>query len=341
MTTIRNPGRRLLAAAATLLRLAAAMVALALPALAGTGTPIAGAADPAFLAARAAWLADDEAAALAALAGLAQSGNAAARVLLGLIDRFPELQGPWLSRLPRAERLALMRAPGGMSGRSWLGETARTPLAAAWLDLMRVEAGPETGAALAAMGEGRAARLALSMLAAREHPAVRDDWQDWMDPELAFVVWPRASDALRARLDAAIGPEHPQRALMGEAGPAAGWADWLAESPVAAPFRALCAAECPDSQPACRLAAHAALGSQVAAVTLGSPAESLIAQDEFLASPRGRAAVLRRILLAADARGRPALIARATDSDACLGARLAAEADRYRTIRDGVIHDGD
>lgn len=341
MTTTRHPAHRLRAAAALLLRMASAVVLLALPALAGTGTPIAGATDPAFLAARAAWLADDEAAALAALAGLAQSGNAAARLLLGLIDRFPELQGPWLSRLPRDERLALMRAPGGMSGRSWLAEAQDVPLAAAWQTLLRVEAGPEAGAALAALGEPRAARLAVAMLAAREHPALRDDWQDWMDPELAFVVWPRASEPLRARLAAAIGPDHPQRGLMGEAGPAAGWADWLAQSPAAAPFRALCAAECPESQAACRLAAHAALGSQVAAVTLGSPVESLIAQDEFLAAPRGRAAVMRRILLAADARGRPALIARATETDACLGARLAAEADRYRMVRDGVIHDGD
>jgi hypothetical protein len=332
---IRSLGQQLLAGAFGLFRLVSAVALLALPALAGTGTPIAGATDPAFVAARAAWLADDEAAALAALAGLAQSGNAAARLLLGLIDRFPELQGPWLSKLPRADRLALMRIPGGLSGQSWLA-SADTPLAAAWVELMRVEAGPETGATFAALGEARAARVALTMLAAREHPALRNDWYDWMDPELAFVVWPRASDALRARLDTAIAPDHPQRGLMGWPAPEAGWSDWLAQSPVAAPFRALCAAECPDSQAACRSAAHAALGSQVAATTLGSPVEALIAQDEFLAAPRGRAAVLRRILLAADARGRPALIARATEADACLGNRLAAEADRYRTIRDGA-----
>lgn len=321
--------------AAGLIRVALAAVAvvLGLTAAALAQVALPGAMEAGFVQARAAWLADDEETALVALAGLARSGNRAAQVLLGVIEKAPELQGPWLSRQSRDARVALMRAPGGMSGRSWLTEAADQPLAAAWLELMRADSGPEVGAALAALGETRAARVALAALAAREHPDLRERWSDWMDPELAFVVWPRATDALRDRLVAAVGPDHPQRAMMGAPPPEGGWAAWLAGNPAAAPIRALCEAECPGSQPACRQAAHAALGSHIAALTLGSPVEALISQDEFLASARGRAAVLRRMLLAADARGRPALIARATETDACLGTRLVAEAERYRAVR--------
>jgi hypothetical protein len=317
--------------------LACAHLALAQPAPVVTGSEV-----PAFRQAVDLWLTDDdESAALAALAALAAGGNPAAQILLGLIDKSPTLQGPWLSRLGRADRVALMRAPGGLSGRSWLSAAADEPLAAAWLALLRTDAGPEVGARLAGLGELRAAREALLILAAREHPALATHWHDWMDLELAFAVWHRARPAVRAQLAAQVDPGHPQRALMGLPGTARGWDDWLADSPAAVPLRSLCAAECPDSQPACRRAALAALGSPAAVLTLGSPAASLISEARFQAAPRGRAAILRRMQLTADARGRPALIARTAAADACLGARLAADAERYRSIRNGTtVPDG-
>lgn len=297
---------------------------------------IAGADAPALQQALAQWLEDDEGAALTALAGLATQGNRAAQVLLGVIDKSPALQGPWLSRLPRADRVALMRAPGGLSGRSWLAEAADQPVAAAWLALLRADSGPEVGAQLLALGEARAARQALVTLAAREHPELATAWHDWMDPDLAFVVWHRARPALQDRIAALVPAGHPQRALMGLPGLAADWDDWLAHSPGALPLRSLCAADCPETQASCRRAAMAAMGGPVVALTLGSPVEALIPQDRFLASPRGRAAMRRRILLAADVRGRAALLARATAADACLGSHLTAEIDRYRQVRNGV-----
>lgn len=323
-----------LAGAAVLL----AGLALAPPAAARSPArpTLPGADVPAFAEALAQWLADDEAAALPAFSALAHEGNTAARLLLGLIDKSPALQGPWLARQPRARRIELMRAPGGLSGRSWLAEIATDPIAAAWLALMRTDAGPATGAALAALGEARGAREALVVLAAREHPDLGAIWHDWMDPELAFLIWPRADAALRARIEALLPADHPHWLLVGRASDPAVWDGWLASSPAAAPFAALCATECPQTAAACRRAAHAAMGSHTAALTLGSPVEALVRQDDFLASPRGRSALLRRILLAVDARARPALIDRTARSDPCLGARLAAEAERYRHIRDGL-----
>ena len=95
---------------------------------------IAGQADPRFQQALADWLDDDDAASLPVFAALAAEDNRAAQVMLGLIEVESTLHGPWLARLPRSERRALMRQPGGLSGRSWMeAAAADTPLAAAWM----------------------------------------------------------------------------------------------------------------------------------------------------------------------------------------------------------------
>ena len=120
---------------------------------------------PRFQAALELWLADDEETALPEFAALAAEGNRAAQVLLARIDATPTLQGPWLQALPRAERNALMRAPGGLSGRSWMQAAAEdTPLAQLWLVQPTPEATGETALAFAALGEARAARDTLYAL---------------------------------------------------------------------------------------------------------------------------------------------------------------------------------
>lgn len=328
MTPMRRLCRWLLRGAWPVLAVAATLAAV--PAQAVTGADA-----PEFRAALAMWLHDEEGPALSAMAELAQAGNPAAQILLGLIDKSPALQGPWLARLPRGERLALLRAQGGRSGQSWLRVAEDEPVASAWLELMRVEAGPEVAARLAALGEARAAREALIVLAAREHPEFPQAWTSGADPETAYLFWARADEAQRIDITARVPEGHPQWSLMGTppADPAAAWSGWLADSPAALPLRVLCDLECPASAADCRMAAYAALGSHNALLTLGSPAESLISQEEFLASARGRAAVLRRILLAVDVRGRNALMARTRSADACMGERLEAENTRYRYIR--------
>lgn len=282
-----------------------------------------------------AWLHGPEAEGLAGLSLLAAAGDDDIRVLLGLIDKTPALQGPWLARLPRAERQALLRAPGGMSGRSWLAVAAETsPLAQAWRDLMQVGTGVEVAARLAALGEARGARQAVLTLAAREQLDLGSTLPGWLDPELGWLAWAHGDEALRAEVLARIPEDHPQRALMGLNVPEGALAAWLRASDLAAPLRAVCATDCPES-PACVDAAYAALGSHTALLLMGSPAASLVPETAFLAAPRGRHAVLRRILLAADTRGRGGLIERARAQDACLGAALAEENARYRYVREG------
>ena len=115
---------------------------------------------PAFKQAVEAWLDNDDQTALPALAKLAREDNRAAQILLGRIATRP--MGPWLAGLERKERMTLLRAPGGLSGTSWLKVAAEAgePLAQLFLDAVDPRAGKDTVRALAEAGETMsAARL--------------------------------------------------------------------------------------------------------------------------------------------------------------------------------------
>ncbi|MCB1396604.1 MAG: hypothetical protein H6898_11640 [Rhodobacter sp.] len=291
---------------------------------------IPGAEAPALRQALTDWLADDEAVALPALSELAQDGNTAARLLLGLIDKTPALQGPFLAHIARRDRIALLRAPGGFSGRNWLGSLGDLPLARAWSDLWTVEAGPVVIETFTALDEPRAAREAMVVLAAREHPALRTMPADGIDTDLLYLFWRSADAERRAQLAGLVPVGHPQRLMMGETIDARDTDLWLASAEAAAPIETLCAATCPgDDAPACRSAAYRALNSHNALLTLGTPAETLVPQAEFLGSARGRATVMRRILLATPMSGRRAMLARVRTHSECLGTALSAENGRY------------
>lgn len=290
------------------------------PALA---TPVAGQTDSAFEAAVQAWLADDEEAALTRLATLAGAGLSAAQVLLAIIDKTPELQGPWLSMLPAAQRNALMRAPGGTSGQSWMRAAApQEPLARLWVTLWDVNAPLDLGLEFARHGEDRAAREAVLTLYARQHRGFAGLADD-----------PHFPDAMRfiaALEDPAIAHDAPVDITDMQIPLAADAAPWLRDATEAAPLRALCDTVCPQSAGSCTLAAYKALGSHQRALSLGSPVEGLIPTADFVTSPRGRATVLRKIMLSTDARGRIGLLTRTKATDMCLADVLNAEFARYR-----------
>ncbi len=298
--------------------------------------PVPGSDAPAFADAMALWLADEEADGLRALSVLAQAGNRAAQILLGLIDKSPPLQGPALAQMPRSERIALMRAPGGLSGQSWLSVAADHPLAANWLALLSVDAGLAVALRFSELNEARAAREAVVVLAAREHTDMRSAPSDLLDPELIYLLWRTADSERREALLAQVPADHPQRLMMGENRDPAVLSHWLEQSPAALPLAALCDARCPDSRATCLTGAYQALGSHRAVLVLGSPAEALISQEDFLRSPRGQATVLRRMLQSTDARGRGAMISQMRGHDACLADVLDSERSRYHYRRPGV-----
>jgi hypothetical protein len=294
----------------------------------------AGADDPAFAAALTLWLADDDETALPEFARLAARENDAARLLLARIDATPALQGPWLASLPRAERIALLREPGGRSGRSWIeAASRRSELARLWRDLP--QATPATALRFAAIGEPRAARETLAALAARQYVgfvAVADD--PAFPAEMRHLIWRElaATPEGRARIDTEIAarPAGDPTIARFRADPAASPAAqdaWLAEAPLAAPLRALCAAACPATPASCVRGALALVGGHAGLARQGSPVETLVPGGVWDASPRGRAALLRR----PEARTRTGAWLRAAVAaeDACLAAALDAETARF------------
>lgn len=299
---------------------------------------IAGADDPRFAAAFDLWLADDDSAALPALSALAGEGNRAAQVVLALTDAFPPLQGPWLARLPRAERIALMRQPGGLSGRTWMEAAAvDTPLAAAWLSLWRDPARDEIALAraFAAMGEPQAVSDTLFTMGLGDGgglAALADD--PIFPPSLRFLIWrdwagdpvnePRIAEEV-----AALPPGDPQiMVVTGRQPSAAERAAWLAEAAPAAPLRSFCDVVCPGSRTTCLDAAFALHGNNPEIDAFGSPMESLISSERWATTPRGRGLVLRRSL-PSDPVQRERTFAEIAGRDACFGAALAVEAARF------------
>jgi hypothetical protein len=323
------------------------LICLSLAAGAAGAAELRGQDDPRFRSALALWLADDEATALPELATLAAGGNRAAQVLLAQIDVLPSLQGPLVAGLPRAERNALLRAPGGLSGRSWMRIAAEdTEFARLWLEASSTDATGETALALAAMGERRAARKTLDALSLREYRgfAAMADHPDYPS-EMRYLIWREWADdpAGRVRAEAesaALDPGDPQRALLNfrPVDPVA-FDEWLASAALAAPTRVACEAACPGSVRSCtraayQLASSYASGAEVfdsghgsLLLTLGSPVEILVASEDWNASPRGRASVLRTSQ--ARSPDAAAMLARVAVTDACFAAAVTADAARF------------
>ena len=156
-----------------------ACLCLLLTAAPARADPIAGQDDPRFQAALALWLAGRRAGRPPRARHLAADGNRAAQVLVARIDVTPQLRGPWLVARPKAERTALMRAPGGLSGRSWMIAAAEdTELARLWRARDDPATTADTALGFAGLGEMRAARDTLQALAARQYrgfAAIADD----------------------------------------------------------------------------------------------------------------------------------------------------------------------
>ncbi len=285
--------------------------------------------DPAFAQARALWLADDEAAALPALADLARAGNTAARLLLGLIDKTPALQGPWLTRLPRAERVTLLRATGGLSGQNWITLDAdQTPQARLWHDLWQGREGLEIAQAFAALDEPRAVAQALLAVASRQQRPFAADVlaQDWFPDGLVHLGAGWGQDtALVDRLPAG----DPQRNMLGLAVEEGERLNWLMTAPEAASLRALCDAKCPETAQTCAQALLRGFSVYQSLLVHGSPSQALIDEGDFLRSAKGQASLARRIMLMRAARMRQPHLAKLTERDTCAGDWLRAEYARY------------
>jgi hypothetical protein len=285
--------------------------------------------DPAFAQARALWLADDEAAALPALADLARAGNTAARMLLGLIDKTPALQGPWLTRLPRADRVTLLRATGGLSGQNWITVDAeQTQQARLWYDLWHGKDDLEIAQAFATLGEPRAVVQALLAVASRQQRPFAPEVlaQDWFPDGLVHLGTGWGQDAgLVDRLPAG----DPQRDMLGLVVAEEDRLQWLATAPEAAPLRALCNTRCPETAQACTLALLWGFPAPQSLMVHGSPSEQVIDTDSFVRSAKGQASLARRIMLLRAARMRQPHATKLAERNACAADWLRAEYARF------------
>ena len=288
-----------------------------------------GADHPEFTAHLALWLSGEEAAPVAGFAELAQSDNLAAQVLLGLIDKRGALQGPETAWLTRTERIAQLRASGGLSGQNWVTyAAARSPFAQALADLWRGERGIELAQHFAKSGEDRACREALMTVAARRESGLLPAELEtpWYPEGLRHLVYPRvlSPDAVE---DLHAGD--PQRRAAGELPMPDDLRDWLAAAPLAMPLRAACSTQCPTSQRACAHALYIGLGGYPAILSLGSPVAALVSDADFAASRRGQQAIARQIMLRYMTRAREQMLGKLQEVDSCTADWLALEFARY------------
>lgn len=285
--------------------------------------------DPDFSAALAHWLQGDDLNALRQMAILANADNTAAQVMLALIDKTAALPGPDLIALPRAERIALMRQPGGLSGQSWIYAAADShDIPRTWIALWKLEGGTELARDFASYAEPRATREALLTLVSRSEsgfPApVRG--QDWYPASLAYLTEDRIVTPADLRH---LPPYHPLQGMVGTAQTDAQLQRWLNEDDLALPLREACDSQCPATRDLCARALFQALDGYTALLLMGSPVASLIPDAEFAASPRGVQSVARRIMLRHSARGRSAVLRQVGDLDRCTADWLDTEFRRY------------
>jgi hypothetical protein len=282
---------------------------------------VSGSDDPAFTVALESWLNGDDLEALNALVALARAGNPAAQILLAGIATRGHFHTHVTSQLARAERVALLRVPGGLSGKSWLTEAENTqPLATALLQVTRIGEKAPAISALIDFGEtGEALLAAQSMLYQGEATALIEVLQGMdagLPPEAdVLLLWAllqsESEDSGRyvgsARI-ASRGFGNDQFELSEMA--------WVPPTPVEiledterrndvirlsdqvvswTPLNRFCDQHCPSSAGSCK-AVGASLLSAVGPFAMRSPRMSIIANETYWNSPRVEADLARSIV---------------------------------------------
>ncbi len=104
------------------------------------------------------WLDGHDLQSLTELGQLARNENVAAQILLARIAQRPNTFSHITKDLSRKEKISLMRKPGGLSGKSWMSEAAKTsPLALAFIQSSSKDDKSEALAQLFEKGETQSA----------------------------------------------------------------------------------------------------------------------------------------------------------------------------------------
>lgn len=249
---------------------------------------------PEFEAAVDLWLQGKEEPAIRAFAELAPLGDSDAQLMLGLIDITPVYQGAWVRSLSRSDRLALLRAEGGISGRNWIEVAAQvSPHAQTWLQLWDGDAKADVMLAFAQQGEARAAHMAARTLFSREKRgfgALADDpaFPEMLQP-VAILDWQHDAPEKAKAAIAVLPAGAPGKRLLGLGDPVAkDLYAWAESHPQGQAFLTTLAALCPASTaPAADMAAYfAQAGGSWGWAWIGPPAENLIDPVRYAESPK-------------------------------------------------------
>ncbi|MEM8537426.1 MAG: hypothetical protein AAGF56_06150 [Pseudomonadota bacterium] len=269
------------------------------------------------------WLAGDDETSLPALAVLAEEGDTDARILLARIETNDLGLSEFRKNLSSEERRYLFRfwPKAAMFPKSWLlVEAARGNEIAQLLYASRLpDVTPETHAALWAAGERQATDYSARIFALRGSPSQQAEirrkglvlpelkplWSELTNPTLGnggFAILslstgvqnldPSDNDTVKMARYLSLG--------MGtdEVGQSNRWSStvqgWLLQDAPLRPVADLCRGACGEDPGSCALAMVGLMGGYSQAVEIDSPYENLIAQGEFLASPRARLMALRR-----------------------------------------------
>ncbi len=275
---------------------------------------------PEFMEAVQAWSDGEDLAALQSLSEQAQQGNAAAQILLASIASRSSFHVHVTSEMDRKERIALLRKPGGLSGKSWLTEAQNSePLALALLQVAKFENKAPAIAVLVELGEPITAMLAAqSMLHGGEGADLVDVLQglDHKLPEEASIflywalylqkyssdgsnhggsaslAWLNTGDDRFMSSELAWGIFSP-RELISDSDVREAATKLSPEIVAWTPIRNFCNNFCADEVPDCTITAAALLSSPYSP---RSPLQSLITNEDYWSSDRIEGDVARSII---------------------------------------------
>lgn len=272
------------------------------------------------------WLAGNDADSLPVIAKLASEGHGLARILLSQIETKDRGHSPFRAALKPSEARALFRRDKGYGGfsQTWLAFEAErnNPLAVALIETRTPRPTPALIGTLRLLGEVEATDYPIRVTALyatdrekkilTESDLMHDELRPFLAHHIGEQTWHgEGIEALRHIAPFAadmIQSDDPETVEIGgllglgiTAGgtdPANRWRglveDWVLTAPATRPIADLCRDKCPADVTGCGFTMLALSGGYYEVIRLDTPLESLISQEDFLASPRARLMTLRR-----------------------------------------------
>ncbi|KIT15880.1 hypothetical protein [Jannaschia aquimarina] len=243
------------------------------------------------------WLDGADRPALDAFASLAAEGDARAQLFLGQISSAAQYWPHEIASLPRKERIALMRAPGGLSGKSWTDIAAeQDSRAAAFAQASRPATKAAGMIALLDLGEVDEVRRQwpgfvsagdwTAALAVAEHPAAPAEIAATAPALRSGAGFGTEGAVGSARLGSAGQQILDMRTAFEDPEALARQGARLSEAPEVAPFRDLCQRSCAAEEVDICVGAMWSSASGDPLALAGSPVEGLLSNPAWRQSAR-------------------------------------------------------